>query len=62
MRDNLKFLKELAKQLYLLEKQGMGATEFADETRDDMDEPWYALTKDELKEYEKFWSELHNDK
>lgn len=58
--NNLDFLKDLTKQLYLLEKQYQGDSRFADDLRDDMDEPWYALTDEERKEYDEFCKELYN--
>lgn len=58
--NNIEYLKNLTKELFLLEKQGQDESWLADDIRDEMDEPWYALTDEERIEYNEFCKELYN--
>ncbi len=52
MTDNIKKYLELHDQLKNMDLE----SEEADELRDRMDAPWYALTMDEIEFMEKMWS------
>jgi len=57
--ENLKYLIERTLDLHILSEEGKEDTEEADRIRDQMEHPWYALTKESQNWLSRFSERLY---